>query len=74
MTDLEKFIELYRSVGIELDSVRMQISINANKKTTPMDVLTLQAHGTPGVYGNHSFMTQLYFDADGTFAFQKVWK
>lgn len=70
MTDLERFIELYKSVGIELEAER---TIRDNG-TLSFDVLTLVAQVTPKVGGYRDFLTQILFNIDGSFYGQDVWE
>jgi len=65
MTDLEKFIELYKSVGIDLAPI------------TDDDGLCLKIEqGNHGdlVDGYSSFFTLINFDLSGEFVSQGIWE
>lgn len=64
VTDLQRFIELYRSVGIELVP-------ETTDDGTPW--LTLK-EGDPKVGGYLGFYTSIEFDKDGKFVQQSVWE
>ena len=68
MTDLEKFVELYRSVGIELTPEP------SNELGDGRKMLVLTAKETPKVTGYTSFYTEIYFDEHGKFVEQSVWE
>jgi hypothetical protein len=64
-TDLERFVELYRSVGIEVKPTKTDKGITS---------IVLEANSDPKITGYHGFATQLDFDADGKFISQGVWE
>lgn len=74
-SDLEKFIELYRSVGIELEPV-----VNEQKKGYGYQYLKLiydnyvDASSTKKTVGYGGFYTCLYFDESGKFIQQGIWE
>lgn len=58
MTDLERFIELYDSVGIKLEPVK-----NWEGKT----MLHLEVKDQPQFAGYYGLYTEIVFDNDGKF-------
>jgi hypothetical protein len=73
MTDIEKFIELYKSIGIELRPMKpKELGIN---DSFGEQVLQLTANGTNELISGYSdFSTTLYFDNDGKFLVQMIWE
>ena len=63
-TDLEKFIELYHSFGIELKPTN-----DDNIKT-----ITLNAGMHPKIKGYCMFFTEIEFDDAGVFISQGIWE
>lgn len=76
MTDLEKFVALYESVGIVL--------IPAHKPLRPpgwgstecpgLQSLHLQEGTHPRIIGYSGFGTEIVFDAAGKFLRQEIWE
>ena len=66
MTDLEKFLELYRSVGIEPE-------INEVKNGTLLRLEAESSRNSPFV-GYMGFYTQITFDQNGKFQNQGIWE
>jgi hypothetical protein len=64
MTDLEKFIELYKSVGIELKPII----------TEGGSFLNLGSEEHKLFKGYSESCTQIYFDKDGKFVKQEFWE
>jgi hypothetical protein len=73
MTDLERFIELYASVGIPL-----QPEAAMYPRFVPKDeadqMLYLTADETPKVIGYSQFYTWLRFDKEGKFIEQGIYE
>lgn len=72
-SDLDKFIELYASVGIELrpEVVNREDGILPNARMK----LVLVEHTTdPRVIGYNQFITEIYFDEAGKFVGQGIWE
>jgi len=66
MTDLEKFIELYKSVGIDLP-IRYE--------DDGMPFLKIKEHDkNKKIIGYPWFYTDICFDKDGTFIEQGIWE
>jgi len=68
MSDIEKFVALYKSVGIELTP------IHQNDGEKNILVLRLEARVTPKVTGYSLFYTELVFDNAGQFIQQCVYE
>jgi hypothetical protein len=64
-TDLERFVELYRSFGIELTPKKTDKGITS---------ITIEAQSDTKITGYYGFVTQIDFDADGKFISQGVWE
>jgi hypothetical protein len=62
-SDLEKFIELYKSVGIELEPI-----VNERDNTKCLNVVT-----TPKL-SEHKSSTHICFDMNGKFIQQGIWE
>jgi len=70
-SDLEKFIDLYKSVGIELEV----------KKSEPPDegvqMITIEVNEynmSKSITGYNGFYTNIYFDESGKFIQQGIWE
>ena len=73
-SDLEKFIELYRSVGIELEPV-----VNERNKENGYQYLEIRhsdydGEPMPKTTGYNGFYTHIYFDESGQFIQQGIWE
>lgn len=66
MTDLEKFKELYTSVGVDFKIF--------GHHTTGNIQLRLKANITNKISGYHGFETELLFDEDGKFIEQNIYE
>lgn len=64
MTDLERFKELYVSVGIPLEE----------SKEGDYQILILEAKTHPKVTGYFGFHTWIFFNAEGMFVEQGFWE
>lgn len=68
MTDLEKFIELYKSVGIDLevseDHRGRFLLIQPDWQNDSKDL----------IQGYHTSLTQIHFDNDGKFKYQDCYE
>ena len=73
MTDLEKFIKLYKSFGIEIINPRITIGNEGGKYEIdlPTDVVNL---GENKFIGYAAFYTSIEFDKDGKFIRQGFWE
>lgn len=56
-SDLEKFIELYKGLGIELDTTTTETGF----------CITIEADRHKGITGYYGFCTDIEFDKDGKF-------
>jgi hypothetical protein len=65
MSDLEKFIELYKSVGIEL---------TPDKEDDGLSLNLMEGEHKELVGGYMGFFTEICFDLDGKFVSQGVWE
>lgn len=75
MTDLEKFIELYASVGIKLKATHYPEGRRNVNHPTGSRALILAVDGTePLIDGYIYFMTEIVFDDGGKFVFQGIWE
>ncbi|WZL88312.1 hypothetical protein VS868_11965 [Salinimicrobium sp. 3283s] len=63
MTDLDKFLELYRSVGVE-----PEVEKRGDNTWIKLD------NNIEGVDGYHGFYTKIYFDQNGKFLSQGIWE
>ncbi len=67
MTDLEKFIELYRGIGVNLEA-----------KNAPGEagvvVVKIQSKSSRNVLGYNGFFTELMFDLSGKFISHANWE
>lgn len=67
MSDLEKFIALYKNFGIELSPIE--------KPHYPDHILIEMVAGeTPGVGGYDGMTTTIFFTKDGKFDSQSIWE
>jgi hypothetical protein len=73
VTDLEKFIELYRSVGIELEPV---VSIDEHKKSKGYQYVEILLPVFDYVIpeGTSVYEHNIYFDESGKFIQQGIWE
>lgn len=69
MSDMDRFIELYKSVGIELEPTQNIF----NNFCGATYALQLEEGRTQKISGYTCFLTVLYFDAYGRFIEQAVW-
>jgi hypothetical protein len=67
-TDLQRFIALYKSIGIELEPV----ADHDDRFGKFSLVLEVRKHPKIGGYGG--FSTDINFDADGKFVIQNIWE
>ncbi len=63
-TDLEKFVELYTSIGIPV----------AVERNETGQWIELRADELPHIKGYNGFFTRIEFDANGKFLEQGVWE
>ncbi|MGI0106737.1 hypothetical protein [Salinimicrobium sp. WS361] len=63
MTDLEKFLDLYKSVGVE-----PEVEAHGAGTTLNLD------NCLEGIDGYHGFYTKIYFDQNGKFLSQGIWE
>lgn len=74
MTDLEKFIELYKSVGVEV------VARDANRRDADGNdegeryEIKLHVNALAKIFGCTAFETVLFFDKDEKFLYQVVWE
>jgi hypothetical protein len=64
-TDLERFVELYRSVGIKLKPTKTDKGITS---------IVIEAKTHEKIKGYAGFHTQIDFDSDGKFLSHGVWE
>ncbi len=64
MTDLEKFVELYKSFGIELEV----------KEEDTHYAIIMEADTHPKFEGYNTFYSDVTFDTDGNFLTQGFWE
>jgi len=64
MTDLEKFVELYKSFGIELE-----VKTEGTHYT-----IMMEANDDPKLEGYSTFYSDVTFDIDGKFLYQGFWE
>jgi len=62
MTDLVKFLELYKSVGVEAS-----LEAHSNGHTLKLEV------GDKNIEGYPMFYTSIFFDLEGKFLSQGIW-
>lgn len=79
MTHLERFIELYKEVGIELDAVSVDEHEDNDGRTVPAGyVLRIENDmyhpKTDKIGGYCWFFTEIYFDVNGNFVRQSFWE
>jgi hypothetical protein len=72
-TDLEKFIELYKSVGIELKPVVNEMDVKNGYQYLE---ISNDEYGTvtEKTTGYNGFYTRIYFDESGKFIQQGIWE
>lgn len=70
MTDLQKFIELYKSVGIDL----VPTTYNHHQCLTLSTGETKINNASKTVGGYHGFETRILFDKDGKFLTQEIYE
>lgn len=71
MTDLERFIELYKSVGIELESYE---GCSLRRDELPPLCLEISPDGTAKTRGDEQCVITIVFNADGSFRHQQVYR
>ena len=64
-TDLQKFVELYQSIGVDLEAF-----VIAEAGTE--QYLTIEAYGHPNITGLYGFYTCITFDKNGKFINQEI--
>lgn len=69
MTDMEKFVKLYKSVGIEVNPVYV-----TNDEPDVSYEIILEAKTHVKLIGYTGFVTVLQFDRAGNFLQQGVWE
>lgn len=67
MSDLERFVELYRSFGIELEA-------NKDAAIQHLVVLLEPEDRTEKLWGYSGFYSVVAFDQDGKFLYQGFWE
>lgn len=65
MTDLEKFIDLFKSFGIPL---------KAEQTATHTLTVSIEAKSHPQIGGYTGFVAEVYFNLDGSFNSMGVWE
>jgi hypothetical protein len=74
-TDLEKFIELYKSVGIELKPSNKSNSGDSSADEYPDSVYLSLVEGiNEKIHGYTLFYTELEFTKEGKFIRQGIWE
>ena len=68
MTDLEKFIELYKSVGIDLAPRPIESGVHIGKMFLHLENYYYKFEGYPGFFSN------IVFDENGKFVKQGFWE
>lgn len=71
MTDLEKFIQLYKDFGITIVPINNDEPIKGSKWQTK---ITLMEDENPKLVGYFGFHSDIYFDKDGKFIEQGFWE
>ena len=72
MTDLEKFIDLYNSVGIELRPI---IAVSFTYKGYQyLEIEGSVINAEPGISSGYFADTRIYFDKEGKFIQQGIWE
>ncbi len=75
MTDLERFLELYRSVGIELKPIKTEGEDHPHYGDQMILIkVPMGRKPTNKVVGWKGFETAVYFDRAGNFTCQGVWE
>ena len=68
MTDIEKFVSLYKSIGIDILPIH-------HYKSLPNEVtIQLEVGGCDRFIGYSGFHTEIAFDLDGKFLTQGMWE
>lgn len=68
-TDLEKFIELYNSIGMPVKAEAYSGNVGKAKL-----IIKLTAQQYPKLIGYTSFFTEILFDDEGRFILQGIWE
>ena len=73
--DLEKFIELYSSIGIPIEvSEFLPKDQEPNENLQAKSFIKLEALEHPKLIGYISFYTKIFFDEKGKFISQGIWE
>lgn len=72
-SDLDKFIELYASVGIELRP-EVENREGGTLPNTRIKLVLAEGVTDPRVIGYNQFITEIYFDEAGEFVGQGIWE
>lgn len=79
VTDLEKFVDLYASIGVPLtpEPVEHPYTDDVFRGARQMLVLNTSNYDgdkTPKVDGYSGFYTRIFFDQEGAFVAQGIWE
>ena len=82
MTDLEKFVELYRSFGIECKVNKIITLVEDDRVNHNCSVIKLNASGysdeestlSDKIIGYDGFYSEVVFDKEGKFIYQGIWE
>ena len=74
MTDLERFLALYESVGLKPELATGSGSTNYQRKIHFEQKLLFTADNCEYTDGYYGFRYEVYFDADGKFVGHGIWE